>query len=193
LYKPLVKWPQRSPDLTIINMFLWQPGRQVARATRFWKKAFNICGSLVWNWLYVYLMVSSDPPPQKKILDNLRTCVLWGFLKKTTCTYVDVDNIKDAQDTIAKACENPRHDIPPRSETSRTSGLALSTLLARLNWSSFYAFVTPFRSVRAVAKSAHHPFVCPSECTSETPNERSSVKIDTTKFDWNLPRNPKFC
>lgn len=83
MYKPLVKWPQRSPDLTIINMFLWQPGRQVARATRFWKKAFNICGSLVWNWLYVYLMVSSDPPPPKKKFWITCAPVSYeGFLKR---------------------------------------------------------------------------------------------------------------
>jgi len=40
----------------------------------------------------------------------------------TTCTSVDVDNTKEAQDTITNACENPRHDIPSRSETSRISG-----------------------------------------------------------------------
>jgi len=35
---------------------------------------------------------------------------------------VNVDNTKQTQDTITKACENPRHEIPPRSETSRISG-----------------------------------------------------------------------
>ena len=93
LYKPFVKWPQRSPDLVFINMFLWQPGRQVDRATSFWKKAFNICGPLVWNWLHRNLQVSSiwevTPPT---FLDNLCTCVLWGFLKRTTCSPSDVDN-----------------------------------------------------------------------------------------------------
>ena len=45
-----------------------------------------------------------------------------GWLKKPTCTSVDVDNTKEAQDTITKTCKNPRHDIPTRSETSRISG-----------------------------------------------------------------------
>ena len=90
LYKPLVEWLQRSPDLTFINTFLLQPGRQVARATIFWKRAFNIFGVLS-------VKLALPKPSGVKYLEVTPqhiwiTCVLWGFLKKTTCTPFDVDN-----------------------------------------------------------------------------------------------------
>jgi hypothetical protein len=62
---------EMTPEIT--GSHIYQFVLMATRATGVWKKALNICGSLVWNWLHVYLMVSSDPP---KFLDNLCNCVL---------------------------------------------------------------------------------------------------------------------
>jgi hypothetical protein len=147
------------------------------RATGFWKKALNICGSLVWNWLHVYLMVSSDPP---KFLDNLCTCVLWGFVKKTTCTPVDVDNTKEAQGTITKACENPRHDIPPRSETNRISGWRCPHYSRGSTDLRFKLSLHCLRAFQQSRKASTSYIIRPSV----RPN--LSARLPMNAFPWNL-------
>jgi len=164
-----------TPEIT--GSHIYQLVLMATRATRFWKKALNIWGSLVRNWLHIYLMVSSGPP---KFLDNLCTCVLWGFLKKTTCRPVDVDSTKEAQDTITKACENPRHDILPRSETSRISGWRCphySRGSTDLRFTlSLYCLGAFALSRKASTSYIIRPSVRPNV----------SARLPTNRFPWNL-------